>query len=148
MLFKLWTWTNALVYSPRLCFAPLEKFKGGNLLLGLLVCAGVPATWCITLFSILKRNILILLPSLIMFLHTGCLEALIYCLLEEWLLILYKFSCAGLEEKHLIQLLKYQPFLAYLSMAYTCVSDTALFTFSGTDLLHLNLRETQVAGYS
>ncbi|KAH9557129.1 hypothetical protein CY35_07G068900 [Sphagnum magellanicum] len=55
-------------------------------------------------------------------------------------------KCFGLEEKHLIQLLKYQPFLAYLSMAYTCVSDTALFAFSGTDLLHLNLRETQVSG--
>ncbi|CAM6032829.1 unnamed protein product [Sphagnum compactum] len=54
-------------------------------------------------------------------------------------------KCFGLEEKHLIQLLKYQPFLAYLSMAYTCVSDTALFAFSGTDLLHLNLRETQVS---
>jgi hypothetical protein len=57
-------------------------------------------------------------------------------------------KCFGLEEKHVIQLLKFQPFLAYLSMAYTCVSDTALFAFSGTDLLHLNLRETQVAGYS
>ncbi len=68
--------------------------------------------------------------------------------LEEQLLILCGFFCAGLEEKHVIQLLKFQPFLAYLSMAYTCVSDTALFAFSGTDLLHLNLRETQVAGYS
>lgn len=82
MPFKLWTWINALVYSPQLCFAPIEKFKGGNLLLGLLICAGVPATWCITLFSILKRNILILLPSLVMFLHTGCLEALIFFLLH------------------------------------------------------------------
>ncbi len=82
MPFKLWTWTNALVYSPQLCFAPIEKFRG-NLLLGLLMRAGVPATWCITLFSILKRNILILFPSLVMFLlHTGCLEALICCLLD------------------------------------------------------------------